>query len=57
VCDWSGSNHIHPYDAHFKIALNAMSKVLNHFFLPVVYNDAVNLLRSNLADHWGDKLN
>jgi hypothetical protein len=54
VCDWSGSIHIHPYDAHFKIASNAMSKVLNQFFSPVIYNDAMNLLRSYFADRWGD---
>jgi hypothetical protein len=53
VCDFRNPAHIHPYDAHLKLTLVAMSNVMRAY-CPVFHPDALDLLRSYLETRWGD---
>ncbi len=55
VCDVSGSHHIHPFEAHFKITMIAMSSILSTFS-PMLYNAVMAELRPYLQNRWGRRI-
>ncbi len=48
-------HQIHPAEAYFKIALIAMSNILL-VFAPILYNDAMEEIRSCLNNQWGERI-
>jgi hypothetical protein len=53
VCDHRDSAHIHPLDAHEKIAMIAMSNVMDAFS-PRFYPNAHDVLKSYIRSRWGE---
>lgn len=56
VCDFTGEYHIYPYDAHLKIAMVCMNKLVYSFLhreVVVVANEAVT---NYLTNRWGDRI-
>jgi len=53
VCDCRDRAHIHPLDAHEKIAMIAMSNVMDAFS-PRFYLNAHDVVKSYIRSRWGE---
>jgi hypothetical protein len=55
VCDFESSAHIHPLDAHLKIAAIAMNNMMAEF-CPTFHSEANGIIMLYMHSRWGNQL-
>jgi hypothetical protein len=55
VCECNNNGHIHPFVAHFKLVMLAMSNIMPAF-LPAQHENAMIMLRLYLGKQWGHRI-
>lgn len=50
VCNWQSLHHISPYDAHFRLSMVAINKLLMKSFHGEIFHDASALIQLHLRE-------
>jgi len=56
VCDWQSPHHMSPYNAHFRLSMVAINKLLMKSFHHEIFHDASALIQFHLRECWGDRI-
>jgi hypothetical protein len=55
ACNSNGDYHIHPLDAHLRIAIICLNRVLHNFYPLTVWQTALDAVKDYIPIRWGKK--